>query len=264
MSRELLAHGEPERIAVLGDAGGSVRWIKQVAERARPDERPVVMLQLGDLSVPGFLMRHLARDLQQLHAYLLAVPGNHEDWPWAATLRPAGDGWLEDPAIPHDVRDRIRILPRGYRWTWHGRTWAAAGGAVSVDRALRLKRGKAWWPEEEMTDEDEARIIAGGPADVLVTHDVASAMDMQLFPVPAAWGWDAGDLERSRLHRERQQRIAEALRPGHMMFAHFNAPRYGVQDLGWGPVQVVSLADHDQRFSWMHLDVRTMEWEVPA
>lgn len=65
------------------------------------------------------------------------------------------------------VREHVKYAPRGHRWTWDGTRFIALGGAYSVDKDYRLKleaqkkRPEAYWfPEEEMTDEDMAKILA--------------------------------------------------------------------------------------------------------
>ena len=93
------------------------------------------------------------------------VDGNHEDFGQLAQLAAA-----IVPDGRNEIRPNILHLPRGYRWEWHGLTWLACGGGVSLDEAGRTE-GIDWWPQEEITSGQEAAIIAGGHADVMVCHD---------------------------------------------------------------------------------------------
>jgi hypothetical protein len=83
-----------------------------------------------------------------------------------------------------DRRGRLYHLPRGYRWKWHGRRWLACGGGVSLDRACR-RGGIDWWPQEEISDLQEAALIGAGVADVMVCHDCPAAV-AHSFPRPPA------------------------------------------------------------------------------
>lgn len=44
------------------------------------------------------------------------------------------------------------------------------GGATSVDKAQR-EQGVNWWPDEDITDEQVAEAIAGGSAELMLTHE---------------------------------------------------------------------------------------------
>ena len=61
------------------------------------------------------------------------------------------------------------------------------GGAYSVDGPEFRTIGKDWWPEdEEPTVEQAERLIAGGPVDLLVTHDAPTGVDVvPKFDLPA-------------------------------------------------------------------------------
>ena len=87
---------------------------------------------------------------------------------------------MPDGRVP--VRPGIFHLPRGHRWAWHGRRWLACGGGVSLDKACR-REGSDWWPQEEITDEQERALVGGGVADVMVCHDCPAVVDHS-FPRP--------------------------------------------------------------------------------
>lgn len=102
---------------------------------------------------------------------LLCITGNHENWAlldslWANPRWQDADGTLR----PIAVRSHIRMLPRGFRWELAGRSFVALGGAPSVNRGL-LTEGVDWWPSEVLRDEHVQATIAGGRADVMLTHD---------------------------------------------------------------------------------------------
>ena len=102
---------------------------------------------------------------------LHCITGNHENWAtldalWADPRWQDADGTLR----PIAVTDHVSMLPRGYRWELGGRSFVALGSAPSVNRHL-LTEGVDWWPTEVLREEHVAATIAGGHAEVMLTHD---------------------------------------------------------------------------------------------
>lgn len=254
----------PTRIAVAGDWHGDSVWAASVIISAakilrETEERPLIV-QLGDFGIwPGMDGACYLRDVEHvLHAEgagLWFVDGNHEDFTQFAKFRKAGDGRARVGRS-----GRVWHLPRGHRWEWHGRTWLACGGGVSLDRAGRTE-GVSWWPEEEITAEQEAAITGGGQVDVLVSHDCPAGV-RHAFPPPPSW-WALRDLARSDAHRERLQRIVDATQPAHVLHGHLHRPYRRVCDFGYGDVRVTGLdCNRGTGSNWAILNVKTMEWEV--
>ena len=251
--------GVPERIGVAGDWHGNAAWatraVRQICARLLPDGARVI-LQLGDFGIwPGrdgqdYLSR-LDAELAAGGAELWFVEGNHEDFTQLARLRPGPDG-------REQVTDRIWHLPRGYRWCWHGRDWLALGGAVSLDRAGRTA-GVDWWPEEEITRRQADRIIDGGLADVMVTHECPAGVE-HAFPPPPSW-WSPADLRRSDAHRALLREVVLAVRPRWLMHGHLHMSYQRRVDLGSGPVEVTGLdCDGAASGNWATLDVTSLRW----
>lgn len=105
---------------------------------------------------------------------LYVVPGNHENW---RVINELFDGDRESFAA---YRNNIFLVPRGKRWAWGGMDFLGLGGAPSVDRTWRIawdiqrKPGaanKAWYGEEQITQEDVDYTVSGGYADVMIAHD---------------------------------------------------------------------------------------------
>ena len=61
---------------------------------------------------------------------------------------------------------------RGAVWSWHGVRFGALGGAVSIDRSVRVEN-ESWWSTETITDLEVDTLIARAPdgLDVPVAHD---------------------------------------------------------------------------------------------
>lgn len=291
----------PGRIIVAGDWHCNTAWAKHVIWQAKElleAEYPRIILHLGDFGIwptgeGKRYLREVSAALEQADAVLWFVDGNHDDHArlaalrkqWESSTTPGGLGFRLRPPLsepPFYVTREVLWLPRGYRWEWHDRTWLASGGAVSVDKAgppcLRCRgggcrdcgwlgqiprqQGVDWWAEEEITDAQEAAIIAAGPADVLVSHDCPAKV-VHAFPDHPDW-WHPADLARAADHARRLQRITDATRPGFVMHGHLHMGYQRRTDFGYGPVQVTGLDRDDTRLNYAILDIRTMGWELPA
>ena len=266
-----MGNEDPGRVIVAGDWHGNTDWAMHVIWQAKErlaGESNRIILHLGDFGIwPGEAgQQYLAKvdfALNQADATLWFVDGNHEDHARLSVMLNQVHGDVSRPVpVPSGMSwiDSIYWLPRGRRWEWHGRTWLALGGGVSLDKAIRTE-GKNWWPEEEITLEQELRAITDGPADVMVTHDCPSGVT-HTFPPPPKF-WDLRDLARNDRHRERLQHIVDAVQPSHLMHGHLHRSYQRVCDFGYGPVEVTGL-DHDEGdgANWAVLDVKAMTWEV--
>lgn len=253
---------DPGRIVVAGDWHGHQAWAVGVIGLLRqllPDESPRLVVHTGDFGIwpgasGGRYLRAVDRALAGAGAELWFVDGNHED-----------HGRLRDllPDDPHPysriaVTERIHWLPRGHRWSWHGRTWLALGGATSVDRPARTP-GVDWWPQEALTLADCEHAASAG-AEVMVCHDAPSSVPLDL-PRPPSW-WELGPAER---HRDVLQRVVDEVRPGWLMHGHYHHAHDTTVVMEHGEVQVTGLApDGALSGNYRLLDVRAMRWETSS
>lgn len=157
---------EVRKVIFFGDWHGVGKYTSKALYRLKNSgEIPDGLVHVGDF---GFSTRDryvnlVNTILKDLDREMLVVPGNHEDYDYL-------------DALPFDDRgfqvasSNVFVVPRGHRWEWSGVTFAGLGGAYSVDRRFR-SRGRSWWPQEEITEDDYLKTVAGGPVDVLVTHE---------------------------------------------------------------------------------------------
>jgi Calcineurin-like phosphoesterase len=263
---------DPEKILVAGDWHGNTRWALNVIWEARTllaDQDPKIIVQLGDFGIWGgeageAYLQQLGFALDQADMTLLFADGNHEDHDLIASWREPGYPAGAAVAVPGTM-GAVFHLPRGHRWTWHGRTWLACGGAASPDRAWRedmeaRSGGKLWWQGEYITPADEARCISGGPADVLVSHDRPARARVSLPPWPRMWA--VADRARCDASREAVQRICEGTGVRHVIHGHYHMPFSDEQhDLGYGPVQVAQLNTDGYADNFRVFNTERMEWE---
>lgn len=130
---------------------------------------------------------------------------------------------------------------------------------MSLDKAVR-RHGHDWWPDEEVTSEQEAAIIGGGTAEVMVCHDCPAGVPHAFDPPPSEWS--PSDLARDEAHRRRLQRIVEAVRPAHLMHGHLHRAYQRTCDFGYGPVQVTGLGTDGNMRNFAVLDVTAMAWTL--
>jgi hypothetical protein len=236
----------PRRIVVAGDWHGNEEWAVSVIRRVPAllaSESQRLILHLGDFGIwpdkaGRVYLDRVSEALAEAGAELWFVDGNHEDFERLDQLdrKPGADGRVT-------VVPRVMHLPRGYRWSWHGRTWLACGGAVSLDRAVRTE-GVDWWPQEEITTAQEVAISSSGHADVMVCHDCPSGVAHTFAHPPPEWAPE--DLARSDAHRRRVQRIVDAVMPAYLMHGHLHRAYQRTCHFGYGPVTVTGL-DADNR-----------------
>lgn len=268
---------DPGKIIVAGDWHGNTRWAEDVIFQSRrllAGEPMRIILQLGDFGVfsdeggDHYLMR-VQGELEFVDAWLMVIPGNHEDYDRIESWREPGypEFMTFQPLVAGYRLNRIMILPRGHRWEWHGRTWLACGGAASPDRAYRERLEQAngikyWWQQEYITDDDVRRCIDHGHADVLACHDRPSMARISLPPWPR--GWSEADLARCEGSREKVQTICQWTQPRWVMHGHYHVPFFSLDcDLGYGPVSVTQLGmdGDDPADNYRVLNVRDMAWE---
>lgn len=260
--RERMTTGAaPRRVLLAGDWHGDADWAAHVikmAETLLEGEPQPLVLQLGDFGLwPGHAgatyLEAVREACQKTGVLVRFIDGNHEDFTQIEALR-------MNPAERYGGAAPLAWIPRGHRWRWHGRTWLALGGAVSLDRAIR-REGASWWPQEEITATEAEAVIGDGHADVMITHDCPSGV-RHSFPPPPRF-WDARDLARGDAHRELLQRVVSQARPRWLMHGHLHRAYQRVCDLGYGPVEVTGLdSGEGDGPNYAVLDVQSMEWQA--
>lgn len=79
--------------------------------------------------------------------------------------------------LTSDIYPRIKVIPRGFIWSWDKFVYASLGGAGSVDMDYRIT-GRDWWPEEALSQEQVDRfmnLVEESPydsVDTMFCHDI--------------------------------------------------------------------------------------------
>jgi hypothetical protein len=218
-------------LGVAGDWHGNLMWARaRLADLGR--QGITTLLHVGDFGVwPGPSGKRYLLGVEEAAASsrveVLVTPGNHEDWGRLTDLWSNPRNRTENGVTrPLRLTEHVTVLPRGYRWTMDGRSFASLGGAASVDRRSRTE-GVDWWPSEAITDGHVERVVHDGPADVLLTHEspdppwATPKVTQILDRNPMGWPEDA--LAYSRDSRRRVTKALLALRPHLLVHGHMHA-----------------------------------------
>jgi predicted phosphodiesterase len=167
-------------IGFLGDIHGDHKAL-ETADKHFVNEGCVAGIQVGDLgwypwTVPYF-------NTLQLTLPWYWIDGNHEYYPYLANYTEVTE-----------VVKNLFYVPRGVSLELDGRRILFMGGAGSVDKAYRTA-GKDWFPEEDITDEQLARVDMTQNIDILVTHVPPQAViqrhfdpnELRMFGLDASW-----------------------------------------------------------------------------
>lgn len=190
-----------------------------------------VAYQLGDLRLgygpdPEGYLDAVESACARWGIELLCIGGNHENWSLLDAMW-ADPRWVDASGLlrPIPMREHVTLLPRGHRWELGGRAFVALGGAPSVNRHL-LTEGVDWWPSEVIGEAHVQATVAGGAADVMLTHD-SPAQPWCTAPVAAIMtgnpmGWPDDVLAYAEVGIERVTRAVLGVRPRLLAHGHFH------------------------------------------
>jgi hypothetical protein len=218
-------------IGLVGDLEGDRDWAVSVLRGLGERGDVAVVCQLGDLRY-GMGPHHqeylaaIESVCAEFTLRLLCITGNHENWArldqlWADRRWRRADGGL----TPIDVSDHVTMLPRGHRWEMGGRSFVALGSAPSVNRHL-LTEGMDWWPSEVILEEHVEAVVAGGHADVMLTHD-SPRPPYCTGPVAETirnnpWGWPDSSLAYAEGGTDKVTRAVVGVQPLLLAHGHFH------------------------------------------
>ena len=244
--------GNPKRLLVAGDTHGNYLHWEHVLLPAAREHQVGGIVQLGDFGYWPLTgegrdyLAWLSSELDNSDSWIVFVDGNHEDHKALLQIPPRADGLVE-------ITDRILWAPRAHRWTWQGVRFLALGGAFSIDRQWRkLDSGRwGWFKEETITQEQAERAMAGGLADILLTHDAP----MQALPrnseTPERY-------EESTLESARHvQEVAGATKPKLLLHGHWH--QFQQVTLPGQDTEVIGLSMDGTEQSWLVLDLPGLE-----
>jgi predicted phosphodiesterase len=248
------------KIGLLGDTHGQKQWTLKALETfsARGIE---TVYQIGDF---GFdrtakFERAVAKRAEELGVDLIVIPGNHEDYDYINSRTVGEDGWIRSMY-------NLKIAPRGHRWEQGGRTFVGLGGAPSVDRAYRLslpEKYRFWWAEEAITDEDVARTVEGGHADIMLAHDAPSVGPIMNMVIQNPHNFSKEDQAYATEGRQRMDTAVAGVRPAIFVHGHYHFPVKTWINYYDGPRTFVLGLDRDgNNYSLAEIDLKDLSYTV--
>jgi len=245
-----------EWVAVCGEWHANVGWLRTAAAAiSRMMPEITTILQLGDWWTdaeypdPIFTDAGISR--------VLVTLGNHE--PWDA-IRPLLEA---QPGEAVRVSEVSWLLPRPFRFRVGGREVLSLGGATSVGRAWRTE-GRDWWPAETITDTQVEAAIAGGQADVLLSHESPEGTPVRevtqvLRENPG--GFPDAALRDSAESRRRVTQVWDAVHPKLLLHGHMHVAGAGQTRDGRA---VISLGRDTHRGNVVFLHLPTLVTITPT
>ncbi len=157
-----------------GDTHGGYRDIIKFCNRQHLLRTDVIII-LGDA---GYNYYGGERDadaklhLSRVKPTILCIHGNHEIRPvnipsYKTREWNGGIVWYEEE-YPN-----LLFAKDGEIYTLNGLNYLAIGGAYSVDKHLRLRRGAGWWEDEQPSDETKRYVeeqVRAHKVDVILSH----------------------------------------------------------------------------------------------
>jgi Icc-related predicted phosphoesterase len=207
------------RVFVLGDTHGREDAI-DLSVRVAKTEGCDLIIQVGDFGYWPHLpsgkafMTFVEETCAKYGVTLWWLDGNHENHDLLEVL-------VDEHGYdaPIELSPHVIYLPRSCRWTWDDVSFMALGGAYSIDKARRTPH-VSWWPGETITAGDVERAIAGGPVDVLLTHDAPLGV--------TPWAERASIDRRkdlwpeSKANREALTAVFDAVKPSLLVHGHYH------------------------------------------
>lgn len=252
------------KIMVVGDTHGNTPDAVRTVKRAKKHGVKKIVV-VGDFGLWDHFedgvrfLDALNEQLRRDGTKLYAVGGNHENWlrwNWYVENNPATD---EGFAY---LRSHIYLVPKTHHWQWYGKTMAAAGGAVSVDKKYRLEKEQStglgpntlfWW-DEQLTD-DQVKDFPEQKVDYLFTHDCSNATPFR--------GRIKPDMD-SQIHRQKIDKIIAKSAPEMHFHGHMHT-KYDWMNLqntiaGAKYIQTYGLECDGMYWNWGILDTETNEF----
>lgn len=150
------------RLFITGDKHGQIDSIVDFVQKAETTLDDVLVI-LGDAGINYYQndrdMR-IKKRLSKLPLTIVCIHGNHEIRPQNISsyhFQTMNNNILAGGFFVEDDYPNLLFAHRTVFWFYNKRC-LVCDGAYSVDKHYRLESGYAWWPDEQMTEQDKSFI----------------------------------------------------------------------------------------------------------
>ena len=169
---------KPQTIVLTGDIHGDIDRIENYCMDHGLTEQDLIVI-LGDagLNYYGYTKDKGKKAIaNSLGPTILCIQGNHEMDP-DTLLYYKETAWNGGAVYVEEEFPNLLFAKNGEIYEFGGKTWAAIGGAYSVDKWYRLAYNMGWWKEEQLTEEEKQYVEAnlskhGWKVDHVLSHTV--------------------------------------------------------------------------------------------
>ena len=212
--------------AFAADWHGYKAWAIRMIDEAH-DHDVKQMFHLGDFGIwpgpdGGDYRKAVMKRLEKYGMNMKVTLGNHEDYNQVERYK-VRNGWI----TPGNSQEYFQIAHRGQVWEDEGLTFASMGGAFSVDKEWRVKRGgygkdRIWWEQEAILDSDIDALktnLAGRKVDIFLSHEFPRGT----YPGPAkSFRLEKHiDLE-SQMQRDQLRKAVDLAKPRWLFHGHWH------------------------------------------
>ena len=164
-------------VYITGDIHGEVHRVSEMTTKLKITPDDIIVL-LGDVGVNYYGNKngdcHSKKRLNDIGVTILCIHGNHEMRP-ETLITYREDQWHCGAVYVEDEFPNLFFAKDGEVYDLEGTKAIAIGGAYSVDKRYRLRRGFQWFSDEQPSDEIRARVEKkldeiGWQIDAVLTH----------------------------------------------------------------------------------------------
>ncbi len=142
------------RVFITGDTHGDFFHIKEFIKKAETTKEDILII-LGDVGINyygGKRDRKLKEELQGLPITLFCIKGNHENYAGNIESYVVKD-FLGGKVFVEANYPNLIFAKDGELYNINGNKTIVIGGAYSVDKYYRLRRGFHWFEDEQPSEE---------------------------------------------------------------------------------------------------------------
>jgi predicted phosphodiesterase len=161
-------------IGVIGDTHGSVELINAAVSKAEDDSVDLIV-QVGDFCFDQWLHQDFWAGIETPSVPMLVIDGNHD-----SIVHHINNKECASPNPLLGMAENIFYVQRGTELLFDNIRCVFFGGAVSIDRSIRIVN-ESWWAEE-VPDEDDWRMLG------LVQPTMSADRRTVMFTHDAPWG----------------------------------------------------------------------------